>query len=556
MSYREFMDQVQAKLESLEEKDLRAMIMDWAAQTRAAERPLFLAKLVVPKSQVPAEVDTADLLAEIRSFGQRVQDGDYSAGWGWDDDLQEERELGDESWSDEVDDFFDELQQLAADGHFAEAAQGYRELFAALAAGEDSGLPRWGSIDVVLNTDLDEAASLYLRCVYEAAPLAERAEALYAAMDESRLFTEDIKLQQIQDCMAVPLPQVQEFLPGWIELLRRGSSTADAGHLREAIQLWRGNEGLRELARSNPAQYPEAYLEWVDALSKGQDIEALVAGVREALAAIPEDYVIRAKVAEYLGAVARVTRRPELGLEARQAAFFSDPSASRIVALLAAAWDVGSFQKTRSWAEQRLLKLVAAGGGEGALRLGWHERAKADLPLLFHLHLLAGDHAKAFAVCQEEDERPSYYAVTPGLLMQHFLMLWLSGRGEQRQLVEKLWRQRLEQTERGLTDAYNQQLHRVRHGLQFGPEQTKHYLKWCRQQVEAYVERVVGGQLRSSYGEAAQRLVAMAELYLNREEPRRAAEWVALYRNRFPRHRSFQLELAEALKKAGLKDRL
>lgn len=41
--------------------------------------------------------DIETLIDEIEEFAQRVENGEYCDGWGWDEEIYEERDWGDES---------------------------------------------------------------------------------------------------------------------------------------------------------------------------------------------------------------------------------------------------------------------------------------------------------------------------------------------------------------------------------------------------------------------------------------------------------------------------
>ena len=98
MSYKEFIKQVKNRLSKMSKADLDDMILHWAEKELPSNRPNFIGKMIVPE---PGDLNTADgeaLLGEIDAFTHRVENGDYCIGWGWDNDIYEERDWGDESW--------------------------------------------------------------------------------------------------------------------------------------------------------------------------------------------------------------------------------------------------------------------------------------------------------------------------------------------------------------------------------------------------------------------------------------------------------------------------
>ncbi|NLI92579.1 MAG: hypothetical protein GX434_10365 [Peptococcaceae bacterium] len=72
---------------------------------------------------------------EIEAFAQRVKDGEYCDGWGWDDTIHEERDWGDESWAEEIDEFFLQTRSLLLQGDYKLAEDAFRRLFDILEMG-------------------------------------------------------------------------------------------------------------------------------------------------------------------------------------------------------------------------------------------------------------------------------------------------------------------------------------------------------------------------------------------------------------------------------------
>jgi len=68
-----------------------------AKNLKPAEREFFLAGLT-PREKAEVVIDDDTLLSEIDDFVKRIEGGEYSTGWGWDDEIHDEREWGDESW--------------------------------------------------------------------------------------------------------------------------------------------------------------------------------------------------------------------------------------------------------------------------------------------------------------------------------------------------------------------------------------------------------------------------------------------------------------------------
>jgi len=131
----EFLAVLEERLDRLPPGELRAVLLAHAQRLPARERQAFLGifpagpDAVARQGRAPdADHACHDLLADIDSFAAQVSDGEYFEGWGWDDDLQDERAWEDESWVEEMDDLF----ARAADVFLAGNMPGTREVYGRL----------------------------------------------------------------------------------------------------------------------------------------------------------------------------------------------------------------------------------------------------------------------------------------------------------------------------------------------------------------------------------------------------------------------------------------
>jgi len=105
LSYKEFLEAAKERLSGLSAEELRRIILNRASEESPSGREEFLHKLEPNHDPGAASSDMEMLLDEIDAFEQRVADGDYCIGWGWDDEIREERDWGDESWAQELTNF-------------------------------------------------------------------------------------------------------------------------------------------------------------------------------------------------------------------------------------------------------------------------------------------------------------------------------------------------------------------------------------------------------------------------------------------------------------------
>ncbi len=302
-----FLNELESRLRVLSAQEMSAALLAHAECLPARERASFLEIFtsVEPPSGaeeagegatvavVSAAADAADdemLLADIKAFEGRLESGAYVEGWGWDDDLHDERSFGDESWADEMDDLLGGAETAFLDGDLDLARIAYEPLLKAFERHAE-GFCGPEEPERMLSTDVGEAKARYLRAVYETTPLSERADALFEEMGALRYIGGPPSLQPVVDARRAALPDLEAFLPAWIARLGsgiRGDSPVevyarDVTRLRsEAAQLSGGADALAELAREPGACDAEIHRDWVDALIRERRGEEAATAAREA----------------------------------------------------------------------------------------------------------------------------------------------------------------------------------------------------------------------------------------------------------------------------------
>lgn len=120
---------------------MRELLARWASEVQPDGRYEFLARITaLPVEEQDLDEQTEEeLLGEIAAFAERVADGDYCEGWGWDAEIGEERDWGDESWAEEMDELFLQARRLLFQGNSKLAETVYKKLFEILAMGEEVG---------------------------------------------------------------------------------------------------------------------------------------------------------------------------------------------------------------------------------------------------------------------------------------------------------------------------------------------------------------------------------------------------------------------------------
>jgi hypothetical protein len=312
-----FLNELESRLRALSAQEMSAALLAHAECLSARERASFLEifALVEPPSGgdedsrgatvagVSAGAAEGMLLADIKAFEGRLESGAYVEGWGWDEDLHDERSFGDESWADEMDDLLGGAETAFLDGDLDLARIAYEPLLKAFERHAE-GFCGPEEPERMLSTDVGEAKARYLRAVYETTPLSERPS-----------------LQPVVDARRAALPDLEAFLPAvrgdgsaslhrwpaWIARLGsgiRGDSPAEVyardahGCARRAAQLRGGAAALADLAREPGSCDAEIHRDWVDALIREGRGEEATAAAREALERLEPRGSLRAGIAE------------------------------------------------------------------------------------------------------------------------------------------------------------------------------------------------------------------------------------------------------------------
>jgi len=155
-------------------------------------------------------------------------------------------------------------------------ARGIFEAILQAVGGGEIDLGYHEMIDEVLTVDVQECAAQYAASVYLTTPLDERPHALAAAMDAvGGIASFWQPIEQMERAAPCPLPELDLFLPRWVELLE-SQQTSEGGWegtrerwLREAVMRLEGVQGLERIARKS--RRPEALHAWCEALVERGD---------------------------------------------------------------------------------------------------------------------------------------------------------------------------------------------------------------------------------------------------------------------------------------------
>jgi hypothetical protein len=557
LSYREFMEEVKKRLKNLSAEDLRSMILNWASEETSSGRQEFLYKLICLRQDNDVASDIETLIDEIEEFAQRVENGEYCDGWGWDEEIYEERDWGDESWAEEMDEFFLQARSLLFQGEYKISAEVYQRLFDVLELGEEPGhLP--GDPDCVnmLKVDIDEQVALFLRSIYMNSAPTERLALLYESIKRYRDLFGDVTLKNIVDAADTLLPDFDIFLADLIVFLKNQSPMIDSELLREAIALEGGVPAISEFARQYADKYPKAYVDWITALEKNGDTDSVIQVAREGLSRIPRDFKVRAEVAEAISRIGEKLNDNALRLEGYRECFYSRPSIQGLLDLYIVAIENDCFDEVRNEVEQRVAELYRDRMPVTIYPNIEQQSSSVSVNVFFNALLLSGRYEKVFDMCKGKDLLGWSTGDNPKPLLITFMMMVLSDEGRHAKMLNSQWEEAIG-IGYSMSKAYIEKYRKVftfikKEYIKLDNEQEDFYLKWCRDEIGRRVDAIVSNQHRGSYHKAAGLLVAMAETLADRGEKQDGMGFIEKYKNKYSRHTAFKREVACAVQASGL----
>lgn len=551
------MEEVKKRLKNLSAEDLRSMILNWASEETSSGRQEFLYKLICLRQDNDVASDIETLIDEIEEFAQRVENGEYCDGWGWDEEIYEERDWGDESWAEEMDEFFLQARSLLFQGEYKISAEVYQRLFDVLELGEEPGhLP--GDPDCVnmLKVDIDEQVALFLRAIYMNSAPTERLALLYESIKRYRDLFGDVTLKNIVDVADTLLPDFDIFLADLIVFLKNQSPMIDSELLREAIALEGGVPAISEFARQYADKYPKAYVDWITALEKNGDTDSVIQVAREGLSRIPRDFKVRAEVAEAISRIGEKLHDNALRLEGYRECFYSRPSIQCLLDLYIVAIENDCFDEVRNEVEQRVAELYRDRMPVTIYPNSEQQSSSVSVNVFFNALLLSGRYEKVFHMCKGKDPLGWSTGDNPKPLLITFMMMVLSDEGRHAKMLNSQWEEAIG-IGYGMSKAYIEKYRKVftfikKEYIKLDNEQEEFYLKWCRDEIGRRVDAIVSNQHRGSYHKAAGLLVAMAETLADRGEKQDGMGFIEKYKNKYSRHTAFKREVACAVQASGL----
>jgi hypothetical protein len=577
LDLKEVMDRVDRVLASIPVEGLKEFIKQMARDLQPGERESFVANIEAHANAIPdppQEWETDEsLLDDIGELSSKVESGELCDGYGWDPEIKDERDFGDESWSGDVDDFLTRARDEAVHGNPRIARDAYDAIFSILEMAEEAGhLPGPPDPQDLLETDMDEARALYLRATYLTSSKEERPAAIMDALQRfGYLIGDKYNVAAMRGAGEADLPSFGEFLADWITYLEKPGHVTTGAHtwkdseqylLREATTLLHGVPGIADLARTHGKKHPKAFIDWIEQLEGSGDVEGTIAAAKEGLTSIPVDLVDRAIVGEHLVKAAGTTGNKELQLAGWKAAFESAPSIERLASFIEVAASLGVQDLEIKLAIDRLRQLLAQehpnvedAGDEASTR------SRCNVPLILCQSLfMVGDLEAGFEFLKQHASRTAGHHGVGSFGIAYLLKSLVGGNMNEHTTpnLHALWREALAGMLRvtritGTPAKSNVEVAfdaAVPDG-RIKPAMEQELVVWCKEAISAHVDGIVGNQDRYDYPVAARLACAFAEALQALARQAEATAFLDSILKKYSRHRLFIQSIARARGVAG-----
>lgn len=402
------------------------------------------------------------------------------------------------------------------------------------------------------------------RAAYCASALSERADELYITLMNSG--RRDITLEMILQG-GRELPEIDAFLPLWIEHLGRMTGSSAGKLLQEALELADDGEQLLANARKYCGEHPELYEQYLTANQGKTDADSLLAVGTEALEAIEKKYLVRSRIALLTSRTALEQDRPELAETCWLEAFRSDTRVVNYLRLLMECRDFSNvreaaaqiYQETCSQLRKDSYFLPTAGGGrenqlnptqayllaflggefdyvrERAMNatnsLGW-SASFMKCGLAAFLLLLTEDGSLPQDAAQQGGELKT---MKPGA--REMLRRIVAAVGFDKSEYEKGTLRLIEESNEGwFLTCWN----RWKRTVPLSREQREALLGWAEGLVTKRVQGIMEGNHRNYYGECAAYIAALGEAREAGGEPNGKQATMAKYMEAYNRRSAFR----------------
>lgn len=564
MSLKAFNETVNTILSPLSAEQLSSIIKSMAKDVLPSNRNTFIAKINIKDMQPTIELETADILDEIESLQEDIQEKIATEGeeYYYEDYDEDDSLAMYAEFVHPMSTLFDKTDALFDYGHFEAARGAYEKLFAIFDLEDDYG--RGIRTEDVENTNVNEAADRYLRAVYLTDPHTDRHNTLLNAMEECRYIYSNSNRSSLKNIIEISteaLPEFEGFLENWIQLLEAEDTLQSNFLLREAVYLKNGITGLENLAHRIGQNQPRVFYELLRRSNHEKIFDKTITMAQQALNALAYDLPIKAAFADEMLEAAKKLGRKDIITQAQWLSFQHKPTLEKLLILFES--EQGTAQKNLLQQASVVIESALNSKRESSSRvMSWEndhieDKANPTKALLLHSYLLGSELTKAFELVKDLDSMRWNYSDNPQAFFIAFIFLSSTNKTLAKfpKNLAGFWDYATYDTLEhswgpiNLSNASIKKKLELAYQRGLSTEKNHHdrdLFDWCLEKIKDRIHGIVSNTARSSYGHAALLTMACTEMLKELERSADSGKFYLSIKQNYPRHSAFQKELRSA----------
>lgn len=384
--------------------------------------------------------------------------------------------------------------------------------------------------------------------VYMIFPLEQRVQKIYAL--SASIPYRHISLEKIMQIGDKELPDFDQFLESWIQLLISKEPLNVVPSLKEAICFIKDDKMALHIAKNNANQHPYLYLLFFENNTNSfNDNELLTIGL-EALKEIPEQYTVRSKIAYLTAAYADKLHNNDAMNHCYWEAFKSNTNAVNYLRLR---YQTKNYEKNNNEIMKTINDLLRRDDKndfifEDALQIN-----KANLNDFYAILFFENKFNKMIHL-----KRSNSYSTSNINMGLPFLFLLLNKKNTLQNGLKYMLYSSIEtchfistsyyygtNTQTTLTDTelFLNLFNKWKRHNKLSKCNEKHWLDYIEKETSNIVYTIVGHTHRSQYHIAAAFVCALGEVKESLDSKNTKENIILFYKNKFPRHSAFHKEL-------------
>lgn len=548
MNYNEFMKAVDKTLSIMSEMEKTEWIHNMARITKEHERIAFLNSLNEKQDYYPVIYEKN----WIKEWCRKVENEEiYFECSGYE-------EYGESYWDrDYMYDYYDIFEigkdllrafQVAEDLLFQKEYEQASILYDCLCSLSFSVLDRdteeWNELELeelvnekLVSLDLKQIALNLMYAKHQAAEGEERLAALYRYLTWD--MCKNIRVEEIFTVGPEELKGIDSFMDEWITFLKNMNGDGAGDLLLEACIYQGGISRLCEVAKEVWARHPVLYkyaCEYI--LNENKEFECEKLGL-EAIHILPENLIIRGKIADLSAKAAKQLGHPDIIKECYEAAFYAESTLNHYLRL----FELFDYQNITDKAAKYAKTLP-----ENSTLEGHYKNRQMQVNNLSKEHknviqFFNGEFDYIYEYCKNDKTTLGWSSQFKGIAIPLFILLLnknnkITKAGQQ--LINGII-YRLGFVEEN-TKIFLDQFLIWKEKVVLTKEQYEKYIMWLEEEVDKRTEAVVGGGYRKSYYKAAALIAALGETLESNGKLNGRMVMIEHYKKMHTRKRAFKAE--------------